>query len=373
MNMRNGSIAVLLLSSLLLVPGAFGQQSQEKVVSDLSPPGFAYDPEKEEGPHDESDYEWWYHFGFLKSKESKEYEYSFVSSFQRNKLGRYLFYNLTDLETGKKHHYAVVDKLLGVFSLALSLSLSLPEDHEFMPQSDPPCEPPESELWLCYGNNSLQKEGDLYEVSYENEGFSLDLTLKREGPPMPVNGNGLQGLVEPEDQHYYTYPRVSALAKLYRDGKETELDGDFWYDHQWGIARTRRPMKWCWWGLRLDNGQNLSLFFVQDMKTSERVQWGFTLHHPDGQTEFYKDVTFSPTRQWTSSHERTYDVEWEIRVPEIDLVVHTQPFADDHEVSALGYEWIWEGPCKAEVSYKGGGTATGIGFQEMIGQPTAGS
>ena len=51
-------------------------------------------------------------------------------------------------------------------------------------------------------------------------------------------------------------------------------------------------MKWCWWGLQLDNGKNLGLFFLQDMRTGETVQQGLTLHHADGTTDVCRSLEF---------------------------------------------------------------------------------
>ena len=211
---------------------------------------FAYDPEKEEGPHPDSDFEWWYQFGFLKRAEAPKFEYSLVSSFQRNKSGRYLFYNLSDLTTGKNLHCALVDRsLFGATdkptakqaqgdeakspreSAGLGQRLAhwlqdalplLPDGHKFMTPSGSPAEPPKSELWLDYEDHCFHKEGSAYQAVFKNSDFLLDLTLQRTGPALPVLGTGLTGLDKPEDQHYYTYPRLSAHGQL-RKGKEDEL------------------------------------------------------------------------------------------------------------------------------------------------------
>ena len=387
-------LAVIACAGLPVCQQAFGDDLDQRQTSEPVSSGFAYDPEKEEGPHPESDFEWWYHFGFLRQQGSQYY--SFVSSFQRNKNGRYLFYNLSDLTTGENYHYAVVDKSLfgatdgpipsptdgtnetrpntspqtgkRLLGWLLDVLPVLPEGHEFLTAPTSPPDPPKSDLWLCYGDNRLQKEGGSYHACYHNTRFSLDLRLERKGPPMPVGGTGLMGLDKPEDQHYYTYPRVSARGQLRKDGKETSLEGEFWYDHQWGKASAKTLMKWCWWGLRLDNGQNLSIFFLQDAKTNKTVQAGLTLHQPDGKTEFCKEVTFVPQRSWKSAHRRTYSVAWEIKAPALGLTVQTRTLTDDHEIPVLLYERIWEGPCRAEVSYQDGRKVKGSGFQEMIGQ-----
>jgi predicted secreted hydrolase len=359
--------------------------------------GFAYDPEKEEGPHADSDFEWWYHFGFLKRTGAPKSEYSFVSSFQRNKSGRYLFYNLSDLTTGKNLHFALVDRsLFGAtdtpaanpsqgdgakplrepagFGRRLTHWLQdvlplLPEGHSFMAPPGSPAESPKSDLWLYYEDHRLQKDEAKYRAVYRNPDFFLDLVLQRAGPALPVLGTGLTGLRSPEDQHYYTYPRMSAHGHL-RLGQEqeTSVEGSFWYDHQWGKVVTKVPMRWCWWGLRLEDGRNLSLFVLQDSRSGQTVQKGLTVQNPDGRIDVYRDLIFTPGRSWKSPHDRSYHVEWQVDAPEIKLTIQIRPYTDDHDLPVLLYGWIWEGPCLAEVSLPDGQAVKGSGFQEMIGQ-----
>ena len=382
--MRPGrsTIVVLALSGLLVMSSAFGQLNwrlqelpKDHAQKILGPQGgafagIAYDPEKEEGPHKNVSSEWWYHFGFLKEKGAEEWQYSFISSFQRAAMN-VMFYTLTDLKTGERSHHGVLDKPPGWGDRPL------PEGHKFTVAPDPPCEPAESEIWFCYGNNRIQRQGDLYKLSYENEDYTMDLTLERQGPVLPVNGNGMQGMIEQTDSYYYTYPRVSGEATIIRDGKKTELVGDFWYDHQWAFKRDRaktpiRAVKWVWLGLKLDNGENLSLFYLAFSDTNEKFLWGLTRHFPDGRTEFYKDVTFTPKREWTSPRNRVYNVKWQIEVPEIGLVLDAEAYGDDHELANFAGGMMWEGPCKAKVSYKDAPKTEGLGFLEMMGHRVEG-
>ena len=377
---------------------ARGSDPTESINAQNSEPReleFAYHPQDEEGSHADSDFEWWYHFGFLRQRGSKEYEYSFVSSFQRSPKGRYLFYNLADLKTGEKHHYALVDRSLfgvgdgpgasgdekqraprGFFASigrrfrrwALDVLPVLPGGHEFMSAPVETDEPPDREPWLIYGDNQLLKQEDSYEVRFQNRNYQLELTLRYEGPPMPVLGTGLTGLAKPEDQYYYSYPRMSAFGQLETEDRKIELVGDFWYDHQWGITSSKTLMKWCWWGLQLDNGKNVGLFFLQDARSGEVVQQGLTLHHADGTTDVSRSLEFSPKRKWKSPKKRTYIVDWDVEAAELDLTLHIRPFTDNHEIPALLYGRIWEGPCKVEARFGDGPVIGGRGFQELIGQ-----
>jgi predicted secreted hydrolase len=389
-------IAIVVLVQLPLARSACGQEVAPYRTNAPQQLGFAYDPEQEESPHPDSDFEWWYHFGFLRKVGSQDYTHSFVSSFQRNKKGRYLFYTLAELKSGRKYHHAVVDRaLFGVSDVpevsaideqsskppgllsnlgnrlgrwALDALDVLPDRHEFMDPLTSPDGAPHSSLWLAYGDNYLRKQDSSYLSFYTNDDFSLKLTLRPAGPPMPVLGTGLTGLDKPEDQHYYTYPRISAEGRLIANEKDVKLEGEFWYDHQWGKVKSKTLMKWCWWGLQLSNGQNLSIFFLQDSRTGETVQQGLTLHHPDGKTEVCRDMEFTPTRKWESPNERSYAVEWEIQAPELDLTIQIRPMNDDHEIPVLLYRQIWEGPCAVEASFGNGPKVKGRGFQEMIGQ-----
>lgn len=381
----------------VLCAQAGAEESPPARAGEAKPLAFAYDPEEEEGPHPDADFEWWYQFGFLKRTGAPKFEYSLVSSFQRNKSGRYLFYNLSDLTTGKNLHYALVDRsLLGVTEAPASAQPEgdgekpprkpaglgqrlarwlqdnlplLPEGHKFMTPPGAPAEPPKSELWLDYDDHCFHKDGAAYRAVYKHPDFCLDLTLQRAVPALPVLGTGLTGLAKPEDQHYYTYPRMPARGQM-RMGKEGEVpvEGSFWYDHQWGKVVSKVPMRWCWWGLRLEDGRNLSLFFLQDSRSGKTVQKGLTVQNPDGRIDVYRDLVFTPGRSWKSPYGRNYNVEWLVEAREIELTVQIRAHTDDHEIPVLLYRWIWEGPCLAEVRQAGGPVVKGSGFQEMIGQ-----
>ncbi len=325
------------------------------------PAGFTYDPQLEEGPHPDSDFEWWYHFGLLKRKGTSKYQYSFVSSFQRNKSGRYLFYNLADLDSGEKSHHALVDRSLWGLPL-------LPDDHEFLPLAEVPWSSSKSVLSLPYGDNRLHKQEDVYQAVYRNADFGLELTLRAAAPPMPMLGTGLTGLDQPEDQHYYSFPRMKASGLLQRGQKQWEVEGDLWYDHQWGRIVSLVPKTWGWWGLQLRDGRNLAVFFLRDGRSGAIVQKGLTLHHPDGRTEVDRDVEFQPLRYWNSPHGRRYAVEWRIESHALKCTIHLRPRSDDHELSVLLYGRIWEGPCLAEIAVPGEPTVQANGFQELIGE-----
>ncbi|HXX92760.1 MAG TPA: hypothetical protein VEN81_03950, partial [Planctomycetota bacterium] len=63
-------------------------------------PGFAFDPDREEGVHGGVEVEWWYHYGFLTDDSGGEW--AVFSSFFRAErkgvpLSRYLLYDLLDL------------------------------------------------------------------------------------------------------------------------------------------------------------------------------------------------------------------------------------------------------------------------------------
>jgi predicted secreted hydrolase len=358
------TIAIMAIVYLRLVPAALSQNvtTQENVSQPR--PRFAFDPQEEEGPHLSSDFEWWYHFGFLREKGTAEYRYAFVSSFQRNKKGRYLFYCLSDLKSGENYHSAVVDR-----SLVLGgWRFFLPEGHKFMSNAVASPDSPPTHPWLSYGDNRLQKKNSSYEAHFNNQQFRLHLELTIDGPPMPVLGTGLTGVEKREDQHYYSYPRLSALGILAMGDQEVQVEGQFWYDHQWGEAASNTLMSWCWWGLQLDNGQNLAVFSLQNMFTGEMVQKGLTLHHADGKTEVGRDLVFTPKRDWNGKGGRTYSVEWEVKSRERNLTIKIRPLGDDHEIPVLLYGRIWEGPCIVEVHYGDGTRTNGRGFQELIGQ-----
>lgn len=357
-----GQASVLFFAWACCLAPLAGQDPKQESSDKSVPAGFAFDPAKEEGPHPDSDFEWWYHFGFLKQPGATEFEYSFVSSFQRNKTGRYLFYNLANLKTGEHQHVAVLDRsLLGGWPIP-------PKGHRFLKPPDQAKSSSHAPLSLRYDAHEFCKEGAAYRAAYRNDDFVLELKLQPQGPALPVCGTGLTGVEKPEDQHYYSYPRLAAEALLRKNETEQTFEGIFWYDHQWGKTTAGMLMKWCWWGLQLDDGRNLNIIFLQNMRTNETVQTAITAQAADGQVRVSRVLTCSPKRDWISPAKRKYAVEWEIRAPELGWTILTRPWQDDHELPVLLYGQIWEGPCYVELRTAEGQVVKGRGFQEMIGQ-----
>ncbi|MFH1320598.1 MAG: lipocalin family protein [Bacteroidota bacterium] len=342
---------------------AFGQDRQGET---LEKTGFTFSPGEEDRLHG-TGIEWWYYFGYLRSKGTAEDEYIFVSSFFRNKVGRYMFYTLTDLKKDTVYFYALLDK-----STKFN-SPFLPKGHKYISKPYKHCEPPRSPLWLCYGNNKLQKEDSLYHLFFTNKEFTLTIDLKKEGHPMLVMGSGIIGLKRPEDMHYYSYPHMSAKALLKLNDQELELVGDAWYDHQWG-KMVIKSFKWGWWGINLDNDQAINVYFIKNAVTNRILQIGLTLLHPDGRTEVFTDLKFTAKRYWKSPDTgRKYPVDWEIEVPGNGLKLNIKAITDNNEFPVLVFKRIWEGPCKVLAVYENGETVQGKGFQELLGKVKKGN
>ena len=152
---------------------------------------------------------------------------------------------------------------------------------------------------------------------------------------------------------------------------ETVL-GYAWYEHQWGgtswlfdsEVEQSPVLSWEWFGLSLDNGADCLVMVHRDAKTREIVAQHATWFAPDGSTMEIEEVELEARRYWCSPHTFIrYPVEWDIRIPSINLQIHFSPLADDQELATFEPgRAIWEGAGTAEGTIGGiqvAGTARG--------------
>jgi predicted secreted hydrolase len=335
-------------------------------------PAFRY--EDHEGVHD-VEIEWWYHAGFFGDR------YAFFSSFFRKRdpggdVHRYMIYDLIDLRTGQSRYRSLIGmeampSLRSFLMIARTLRRhdpDLPQWIEMASRNELPAphgvlegtvaEKPGDALRLSYGPNRLVQTGPgRYELVIQDAVLSLTLKLHDTGSAIYVGGNGLTGVDKPEDMHYYTLPRLRAEGTLTLDGRTEEIQGELWYDHQWGKVWGNGKVGWAWWGIKLDDGEAINLYVLRDLKTGQPVRTVATSSRGRNLTNF----RCTPTEFWESPKTRVrYPVAWKIEGEGLDLEI--TPVFKERELDVLGdYRFIWEGPCVTKPA--------GWGFQELVGFP----
>jgi geranylgeranyl pyrophosphate synthase len=145
-----------------------------------------------------------------------------------------------------------------------------------------------------------------------------------------------------------TYPRLELNGKV---GDEA-VQGEAWLDHQWGDlhwfvtgGETGRILGWDWFGINLDNGDDLLLFTHRDGRTRRPVL-RYGVHLRDGrQGTLIRDFKVIPRKWWESgkTHIR-YPVSWRLLIPQLEADLIFEPSAPDQEIPVLGViRSVWEG------------------------------
>lgn len=151
---------------------------------------------------------------------------------------------------------------------------------------------------------------------------------------------------------YASYPALSLKGNV----DDEKVSGWAWFDHQWGNTKgwffknsdKDKLMGWDWLGINLDNGTDLIVMLHRDMESMQQMDSFSVVSIKNKKPYLLKNVTLTPERYWTSETTGIkYPVQWQICIPEIELTLQFEPFADDQEISVFGFmRAIWEGAGK---------------------------
>jgi predicted secreted hydrolase len=207
-------------------------------------------------------------------------------------------------------------------------------------------------------------------VSDDRDGGTvLTLELQPGRPPVLQGDNGLsrKGPEVGNASVYVSLPRLAARGRLTLDGRERAVQGEAWFDHEWGTSQLGAAVVgWDWLGLRLADGRELMLYRLRDADGSAAPQSAGTLVQRDGTTHrlVASDFTLEPLSWWTSPRiGGRYPARLRVRVPGVGLDLAVRPEIADAELDARASTGTiyWEGPVAVT------GTTAGEGYLELTG------
>jgi predicted secreted hydrolase len=216
---------------------------------------------------------------------------------------------------------------------------------------------------------SLRRDGGVYLARLPAEGFGIDL---RFAPRQPLLLQGDAGLSrkgpDPEQaSYYYSEPQLAASGRLSLHGRQFEVEGTAWLDHEWSEALLHPDaVGWDWIGMNLDDGGALTAFRLR-RRDGSALWFGGSLRSADGRLQVFgpQDLRFTPEASWTSPRTRaTYPTRWRIATPAGDFIV--QALLDDQELDSRGSTGTvyWEG---LSDLLDAGGKRIGRGYLELTG------
>jgi predicted secreted hydrolase len=216
---------------------------------------------------------------------------------------------------------------------------------------------------------SLVREGEAWHAVVPAGDFQLDLRCV---PTQPVLLQGKLGLSRkgPEEQqasYYYSQPQLAVSGKLALQGRELQVTGRAWMDHEWSEAYlAAEAVGWDWLGMNLDDGSALTAFRIRRKDGSTLWDGGsFRSARGDLYVSSPGETQFEPHRKWTSPLSgATYPVEWGLRTPAdfytVRAVIDNQELDSRASTGAI----YWEGLSELLDS---SGKRVGRGYLEMTG------
>ncbi len=200
-------------------------------------------------------------------------------------------------------------------------------------------------------------------------GLALTLELRPE-KPLVLHGEGGASRKGPEPGNasaYVSFTRMAVGGRLSLDGRERSVQGEGWFDHEWGSSRLGGGVAgWDWLGLRLGDGRELMLYRLRTAGGGAVAESAGTLVGRDGSVRHFASGEFTLERLswWTSPRSGArYPARLHVRVPgaSLDLEVRPEVAGAELDARATTGTVYWEGPVAVT------GTATGEGYLELTG------
>jgi geranylgeranyl pyrophosphate synthase/predicted secreted hydrolase len=386
------------------------------VPSDWPAPG-AIDLQLHDRPHLSSDLEWWYfnahleldsgeHVGVfaaffrkrgISNKANSDFTHSVAWGISRGASGQLLSKVVVDseaarigletLELGLKGDDERVERALGE-ALAKGRVPGPTRTAEQKPEISL------ADLSFRLDDDALSKDPATGEyvlsLSDDRSKAHCHLRFRLEKEPIRYGDNGIVSGVGGEHMFYYFVPRaqVSGDVEL-GDQRARVVRGSGWYDHEFGVvpepaqdeterttpqpgATERRARQgetcWRWLSIQLDNGDDLSVYFITRRATGEVLDRWAMLSRRDGTREAHREVTLTNLELWRST--RTfieYPVRLAVSVPfaGCELTVEAE-FRDQEVITILSDPSFWEGRILVKGTMSGAAVA-GRGWLECKG------
>jgi predicted secreted hydrolase len=210
------------------------------------------------------------------------------------------------------------------------------------------------------GNWSVDWDGDRQKLSALTESFRLSLAATPETRIIVHGANGVTLSSADTGAHYISFPRLSVSGSIEVAGRNWDVHGQGWMDHEW-FTHSLSPgqIGWDWFSIQLEDRSNVMLFQIRRGDGSADTYSSGTYIAADGTTKHLSRAEFklTPVRWW-----KKYPVTWSIDLPGLGLHLRANAMLDSQELhTKRGGPSYWEGA----VDYTG--SMKGVGYLEMTG------
>ena len=210
-----------------------------------------------------------------------------------------------------------------------------------------------------------------FRLSAAAQDTNLDLILLPENAPVVHGDNGvsLKASGENHASHYYSITRLATSGTIRLGGKECDVTGMSWFDHEWATNQLApNQVGWNWLCVQFANRTELMLYQMRlDNGTVDPVSNGTFVDANGKPTHLTsRDFTMTPLARWRS--EKTgadYPIEWRIDIPSRELTFIVRPILRDQEL-VLAPLTYWEGAIDAVGNVRDN-EMRGAGYLELTG------
>jgi predicted secreted hydrolase len=226
---------------------------------------------------------------------------------------------------------------------------------------------------FLHGWEAIIEEENHY-LQARSDRFALDLALSSEKQPVLHGEGGVskKGDEEGQASYYYSLTRMDTRGLLTLGGKDFEVFGASWMDHEFtSNLLSENQVGWDWMGLQLSDGRELMVYVLRQKDGTLEPASSGTLVERDGTPVHLPKKTFviQPQGFWESPRSRgRYPSGWEVRVFPYDISLNVLPNMKDQELMTEYSTRVtyWEGSVKVTGS-AAGRAITGDGYVELTG------
>ena len=386
--MRVGRAVPLLVLALVLAacsgPILANPPAQLPItVEPTEPPLAVADPlpvelPRDDGPHDRL-MEWWYYTGHLRDDDGGRWGFEYVIF--RAERGAFpvswaSHFALTD-ETRDAFHYAQRQEIGPGVDRSPVDAGGDPTGFDLLVVGADPQRPETftQPAWTMAGADGTDRlAAQLTSQEATAAGFdgpvSFALDVRATKPPALHDQDGWIDFGPAGGSYYYSRTAMDATGTLTIGDRALTVEGNAWFDHQWGDFISVGGGGWDWFAVNLDDGTDLTLSLVRNADGSYPLVYG-TLVEPDGATRHLPPDAFTveATAEWTSPNSgATYPAAWRISVPGEDLEIELEPTVADQELDTRATTGLiyWEGSQVVRAT-RDGMPLGGQGYVELTG------
>ena len=303
---------------------------------------------RDEAPHADAAWEWWYYTGHLNAA-GKDYGFELVL-FQVA-AGPGQAYRLS--------HFAISDEGREKFTYNQKAEKGAPltgTDSFDLPIGD----------WRLAGG-----KGEFALKAQSDDGaYAFDLTLKEAKPASLHCEGGWQDLGELGKAYYYSYTRLNVEGTFSDGATSAPCTGIAWMDHQWGREQMSAGAGagWDWLSIQLDDNTEIMAFVA---RAKGVTKGGASYVDASGAVVRLPMEGFKWTSTGTWASEKTgiiWPSGWKLAIPDQQLELEITPVMPDQEldVRQSTRNIYWEGDCKV-TGTKAGKPITGRSYVELTG------